>query len=157
MGSQSCTVSFYHRGVIGILAQCRCFSVFSKTAKFQDMVPFLTEYDDLQGWAFIFYFGSFIDSHIESFCPILWFSFPRNKRSFRTGICVNRLWISVLDNLTLFRSIIEFSLAILCPCMWLSCFDTCEVSGPRSNVNCLRVCPRGVNHIWFPSIADIHM
>ena len=59
-------------------------NVFSKQARFQDLGPIPSNARDLWGWPIIKDFLSIVNFQAGHLCPILWSTFSRNRRGFRT-------------------------------------------------------------------------
>ena len=110
-------------------------NVFSKQARFQDLRPIPSNAGELQGWPIIKDFLSIVNFQAGHLCPILWSTFSRNRRGFRTWDQFHRMQGTCEGSQSqriFFQSLI-FKLEIYVQFCGQRFLETCEVSGPGTN------------------------
>ena len=110
-------------------------NVFSKQARFQDLGPIPSNAGDLKGWPITNHFLSFVNFPTGNLCAILWWTFSRNRRGFRTCDQFHRMQGTCEGGQSqriFFQSLI-FKLEIYVQFCGQRFLETGEVSGPRTN------------------------
>ena len=126
-------------------------NVFSKQARCQDLGPIPSNPGDLQGWPITWDFFSIVNFHAGNLCAILWSTFSRSRRGFRTwdhfhrteGTCKGGQSHGIF-----FLSLI-FMLEIYVQLCGQRFPETGEVSGPGTNSIEFRGPVRVANHTGF--------
>ena len=94
-------------------------NVFSKQARFRDLGPIPSNTADLYGWPITKEFRSIVNFHVGNLRPILWSTFSRNRRGFRTWDQFHRIQGPVrVANHKGFFYIVNFHAGNLCPILW---------------------------------------
>ena len=126
-------------------------NVFSNQARIQDLGPIPSNRGDLRGWSITWDFLSIVNFHAGILCPILWSTFSRNRRGFRTWDQFHRIQGTCKGGQShgiLFLSLI-FMLEIYVQLCGQRFLETAEVSGPGTNSIEQRRHVRVANHMGF--------
>ena len=130
-------------------------NVFSKQARLHDLGPNPSNPGDLRGWLIIWDFRSIVNFHAGNLCPILWSTFSRNRRGFRTWDQFHRIRGTCKGDQS--QRIFFLSLILMLEVYVRFCsqrfLETSEVSGPGTNSIESRGPVRVANHrIFFLSL-----
>ena len=126
-------------------------NAFSKQARFQDLGPIPSNTVDLQGWPITRDLLSIVDFYVGNLCPIMWSTFSRNRRGFRTWDQFHRIQGTCKGGQShgiFFLSLI-FMLEIYVQFCGQRFLETGEVSGPGTNSIESRGPVRVANHMGF--------
>ena len=126
-------------------------NVFSKRARFQDLGPIPSNPGDLQGWPITWDFLSVVNFHAGNLCPILWSTFSRNRRGFKTWDQFHRIQGTCKGGQShgIFFLSLTFMMKIYVQLCGRHFLETGKVSGPGTNSIESRGPVRVINHKGF--------